>query len=918
MTIYKHEKYFRTSLSREDHQNDTFYRCNFDRADLRNSNFSGSKFYECSFQKVLSDNADLSNAEFYATCIDDVRISLGINIDSDIPSESGSYPKAGSGKVSSFRGGDLSGAKFFGILFNDSDFFGADLTNAQFIECDLSHCSFQQTIFHSPDVISNTEGEWVSKKSDPLKVFGKGSRLDFADFSNTNLRNLIFHECVGIEAADFSHADLNCARFSGIHDLPTNMYRARFDGARLTKCEFINCILDSVSFANTDMAGAILRGNTKAPASFFSQAYLPGLFAEKIDFTAAIFSGAYLSSGSGNDSATFRGANLIAADFSSSDVRRVNFNDADLTQSDFTHATFVEKSAKGEKNEGQDNNDNNEELKLINVTFQKADFTGASLSSCIFEDCDCSDAIFQDSILKHTYFTGGKTNLSRCNFSNADLFGAIFDGKDFQYQKLADNKMLPMNGTIFRGGILQDAEFRNAFLMRSSFEETNLKRVKFINCNMNYTNFSLSDLVESLFSNCCLETCRFEHSSLDKIRVENCSLSFASFIRAQGEGIIFKGTQHSERMASESEAEKSVSFRQCYLKGEWSKSISAAIIEYSEITLIDDSRLILQKGTKLTGSVINFNCGILKLSQSDVEYSSFEILNVPRSEFEFKISSVSNSLFKGLGPGCDLEDVSFDSCNLNGDWHKMKVRGCKFNMTVCEHKNIGISDIENSIIDNYDELSIASLRANAVSLGQDDDQDRFYGIEMEKKRGKKSEVFFVAGVATTLLFFLYPLIYYWGLTEPGTKGFESIPANGMSLGALVLIPLILLVMMFIFYYNSDSIFLKHLFNYGQNPLLILRNILLVIILFSVGWAISVWNSFSSFPSIIPISDVIKYFLYGLHYSISTFITIGYWQPVQGAYLPNGLMLVYSNIESLVGAVMIALLVVTLIRKTSPR
>jgi len=891
----------RLDLRNESAENMEFVNCTFDRADLKGSNFAGAKFYGCSFQKVRWDNADLSGAKFFSHGKEEIAL----------PATYRDAQKSGSMRVASFRGSDLSMAEFTGtsdhlIEINDSDFSGADLTGSLFKYCDLSHCFFLQVLFHAPNGYQVSHGSEKRKNTKSIGIFGEGCKLDFSDFSYTNLTNLRFQECESLEATNFSNSDLEGAIFLGRLDVPINMYRARFNNSRLKNSTFENCKMDSISFLGADMAGTVFKGEkTTALAADFSNSNMAGFIGNDCNFTAAIFSCAYLSGDQemNLEAAKFKKSELVATDFSSADLKNVDFEGANLYQADFTHATFVENDDK-ESHERQSYNVDNtiftihvEHQRLLkDVDFQKADFTGASLQGCTFVDCICSDTIFKDAILRYCRFQGTKTNLTRCDFSGSDLHCAVFDGVSGR-----DAFRLP--------------------LVRSSFENSNLSLAVFVNCDIDISNFCLSNLSGAKFYNCCLDACKFEHSNFDKIKIIGCSFSYTSFIRTRGTDVVFEDKIAAYKSEDYYDANQSPFFSQCKFRGRFIKKFKAAILEHSGFILINSSEIEFDYGTRINGSLLKLEDGKMAISRSRIDNSMIINNSNQGKSLLCRQGSSFGTEFKDPNSNCEFEGMSFDSCNMLGAWYSPTFKECKFKFTDMKKDpnnpdgQIIDDEMRTKIKANYDELSLAGLQNNAVSLGNDNDQDTYYALRQEKKQEEEIKknghpLPTIWGKLLLGLFFLYPLFFY-GSQKENSIVFEFF------------LPFLILLITIHIFYKSKIEFLKKLYGYGKKTEIIVLNIFLVIAGFSVSWFLAICSVTKKIDSdFINLYTFLKYlfknFLSGIHLSINTFVTIGYWRPDGTDYLPNGLMLFYSNVEALTGAIMLALLVVTLIRNSSPR
>jgi len=129
-----------------------------------------------------------------------------------------------------------------------------------------------------------------------------------------------------------------------------------------------------------------------------------------------------------------------------------------------------------------------ERAEYENCTFKNCSFYSADLSnfvfrSCIFDGCDLSLAALKNTTLNDIQFTGCK--LLGVKFHKANHFLLSF-------------------------------RFENCILNHSVFYRMKLKKTNFVNCKMEETDFTETDLTSSLLDNCDLNRTVFYNSILEK------------------------------------------------------------------------------------------------------------------------------------------------------------------------------------------------------------------------------------------------------------------------------------------------------------------------------------------------------------------------------------------------------------------
>lgn len=891
----------------------TFFRCKFDRANLANSTFENAQFIYCSFNRTSWQQSNLSYAKFrkddrlFNELADNYRDLVDLHGDEVVwPRENElrelSDLSECTGHLSSFRRSNLFCASFNGYDLDDSDFSEADLSGASFIDTYLNHCSFKDIRFVN---------EWGYTDTPRSKVlFGANTSLEFTDFSDTNLKGLHFKHCKTLEAANFRRADLEGANFEGDpkNDAPMSLYRACFDNVRLTKASFDNCILDSASFISSDLRQVIFSGTTRGIAAIFSNSYLGGCQAKKINFTASNFSGTFIGTDEeeGIVPASFVGSTMTSAIFSSAALIGVNFDNAHMDHVDFDSATFTtkQKTLNGENesnNEGEDVENQNQTMSFNCTSLEKAVFRSVNLNGYHFVDCNADGAIFDSSELEDVKFI--KTSLRGASFEECYLPGVEFypESKNSDTKINCQSPKLPLKSASFLGSNLSNAKFYHADLVSSDFKNAALNCARFHESKLRGANFENSSLDEAVFNQCNLKMVNFEKVRMDGAKIHLASdLSAAQFLRAHGKQI--------ELTIKNDLSPQAVVFQLSQLSGTIQASILGAIVEYSEFDLCKNSKLICRKGFHCTGSLFKVN-GALHIDSGLIENST---LNVDSClELSVKSSTLRGSSLEGLNKNCSFpEGCTFESCSLAIGWEKVKFDEAKINLTSIEKGSYGddFKNLELKHIDRFDKSSISALKANAESMGHDKVYDKFFDLEKEKEiqLNKEKKGFYLAAIFTSFLFFCFPGV---------NRITETISVDS---GWGYCISMLLLSLSIAFVYQTKVTFLKWLYHYGHNFYNITRSIFIIIIGFTFSFILN--GHFGNGPKLPFWSSLTHSF----HSSINSFVAIGFWDSISeggisgGVSGPQGIMILYTNIEAMLGIIAMALLVVTIIRRTSGR
>jgi uncharacterized protein YjbI with pentapeptide repeats len=186
----------------------------------------------------------------------------------------------------------------------------ADLSGVNFNDCDLRNADFRE---------ANLDGASFS-----------GADLSGADLSYASMRGAVFFK-TKLTGAKFQQANLTGASLRSIEELSTKKRdRVVFDGAALSRAEFVDVIFDNASWINANLFGAK-----------FSRLYGTSLgdYGETTAFLGGgNFTGADLSY------AVMTGARLAGGIFAGVKFHNADLSKADMSGGDFSGAKFVRTS----------------------------------------------------------------------------------------------------------------------------------------------------------------------------------------------------------------------------------------------------------------------------------------------------------------------------------------------------------------------------------------------------------------------------------------------------------------------------------------------------------------------------------------------------------------------------------------------
>ena len=158
--------------------------------------------------------------------------------------------------------------EYYDCVFSNCDFNNLKICNTKFEGCEFVNCNLSLTTFASAIFDSVFKDcHMLGCNLSLLNVFSgglqfNGCNLNYANFSQLNMKGLKFHGCSIVEAT-FSNAKVKNSIF---HDC--NLERTDFGGADITMCDF-----------ETSYNFTINPNDTKLRKARFSKDQLEGLVA---------------------------------------------------------------------------------------------------------------------------------------------------------------------------------------------------------------------------------------------------------------------------------------------------------------------------------------------------------------------------------------------------------------------------------------------------------------------------------------------------------------------------------------------------------------------------------------------------------------------------------------------------------------
>jgi uncharacterized protein YjbI with pentapeptide repeats len=318
-----------------------------------------------------------------------------------------------------FVGCDLSHADFFGAALEDAnlswallkctDFRGAVLRNARLNGSNMSQSDLRPGIWMDMSEHLNEDQQTVTRVSDLSNASLQSANLSSARLTHALLQN------ADLSNADLSDSDLSFAKLKNANLANANLTNANLSKTLLKGADLSNCIVTVQQIEMADVTDAVL------PPTIAKQLSMPSVHrSPKDELERRIYDHQRWMETGGQVGAR---ADLKGCNLSKRDLRYVDLSGADLTGcvfdgADVSGGKFVL-------------------CQMVKTSFGAArlvgtDLSGSDLSDSNFKRANLTRCMLGEVDLKKPDGTpmGRKwpTNLSRCDFSYADLTNATLLG----------------------------------------------------------------------------------------------------------------------------------------------------------------------------------------------------------------------------------------------------------------------------------------------------------------------------------------------------------------------------------------------------------------------------------------------------------------------------------------------------------
>lgn len=358
------------------------------------------------------------------------------------------------------------------------------------------------------------------------------------DLKGVNLKGVVLSKRV-LNRIDLQKVDLTKATLNGTKLIGANLSGSIFEQVTMKKsdltnsickkCNFKGAILNLSNFDNANLEGSIFELTT-AYGTDFENANLKG---------CVFIRPAFGYDGKPMEPTNFKGANLDNCKTTTMQM----FENRFLNNSEMVTFENIELDPENYGRIG---------VTLSNITFKNSNFKQLQFTSFNRGQRNKITKVeFDNSVL--TDFIGHSTDYNQVYFSECKMEKADLRACNIELCRFEDSIL---NRTNFTGSHFRDANlFNNIDLTSSSFNGTNLSRVRFMDCNLQGCQFIPtlpagargdfdqipSDLTNAVFENCKLQSITFQSTlGLQGRNFEGQDLRRSTFSGCDLTGTIFR------------------------------------------------------------------------------------------------------------------------------------------------------------------------------------------------------------------------------------------------------------------------------------------------------------------------------------------------------------------------------------------
>lgn len=334
---------------------------------------------------------------------------------------------------------------------------GVNISNLRICKADLSkaslkNSSFWNIAFEGDTTLYSTD----LSKSTLNNIRFEETNCENANFSDSKLIDVQFDTKMKLQRSVFINADLSSLKVLGPRDKqgnPINFEYANFDYANLTNLDIYNVYFNFSRMRNARLVQSLIgKSDLKEYNTTFKFADMTKANLLKCDIKRC----------------DFQNANLNEVVFTHTIMENNNLSECKLSETNFTESHIT----KCQFDKSYCRNISLKEANIVDSSFtyatlNLADLSGAKLSAVHFSDSVCRESLWVRTSIKDSIF-------ARCVFSGARIAGenpdrTLIKNCDFSFANFADTA-------------ITNIEFRECNFYGADFSSARLINIRFVDC----------------------------------------------------------------------------------------------------------------------------------------------------------------------------------------------------------------------------------------------------------------------------------------------------------------------------------------------------------------------------------------------------------------------------------------------------
>lgn len=287
----------------------------------------------------------------------------------------------------------------------------------------------------------------------------------------------------------------------------------------------------------------------------------------------------------------FGGADLTGAHLESANLRGARLAGAKLEHAVLAHAQLHKADLRG-------------------AQLQGANLGGAALAGAVFDEADCTAAVFSGCLLDEVSFV-------RARLAQAQWIDSRFGRCDWRGASVANAVLMKqqLEGLIADEADLSQANFLECSLAGARFVKARLASANFVQCTMAGVVFAGAQLPQAIFAQGCdLQGADFTQARLPGANLRGAKLAKACLVQADAAGADFSEADLTEANLAGASLAGALLIRTCFLRAQaaqtnWMNAIAQkadlrdADLRGANLHGADFAQVVLSQGTQLLGTL---------------------------------------------------------------------------------------------------------------------------------------------------------------------------------------------------------------------------------------------------------------------------------------------------------------------------